>query len=384
MHEALHLHRTWQGGKGSGLDVASCWHGGVIRFQNAQVESLSWPDNLGWQIVWSGISAATTDHIGHFDEWRKHADLSPLNRLSELSKTLCNDPSLELIKAYQGALMDLDNAAKLKIFSAEHRELVKIAADFGLVYKPCGAGGGDIGIAFADTKQPMVLDNFRNAATTAGFYCPTLEMVNMASDSPNNPGAKTTDLKTGSSRIANFFRMPVGERIAALHERGLLNSDDVHQLVSANHQLQVNVADKMIENVVGVFGLPMGVALNFLINNRDYVIPLVEEPSIVAGLSGAARLARLGGGFESAPVTPILIGQVQSVIEGDRGGDAGTVGPQRRHFVLSEQPASKNGGPRRWRDRYRSLPSPAEHDGQTDGRHAPIGGYSRCNGCQLR
>ena len=91
----------------------------------------------------------------------------------------------------------------------------------------------------------------------------------MASDSPNNPGAKTTDLNTGSSRIANFFRMPVGERIAALHERGLLNSDDVHQLVSANHQLQVNVADKMIENVVGFFGLPMGVALNFLINNRD-------------------------------------------------------------------------------------------------------------------
>lgn len=178
MHEALHLHRTWQGGKGSGLDVASCWHGSVIRFQNAQVESLSWPHNLGWQIVWSGISAATTDHIGHFDEWRKHADLSPLNRLSELSKTLCNDPSFELIKAYQGALMDLDNAAKLKIFSAEHRELVKIAADFGLVYKPCGAGGGDIGIAFADTEQqPMVLDNFRNAATTAGFYCPTLEMA---------------------------------------------------------------------------------------------------------------------------------------------------------------------------------------------------------------
>ena len=140
----------------------------------------------------------------------------------------------------------------------------------------------------------------------------------MASDSPSNPDTESSDLDKGSSRIANFFRMPVGERIAALHQRGLLNSDDVHQLVSANHQLQVNVADKMIENVVGVFGLPMGVALNFLINNRDYVIPLVvEEPSIVAGLSGAARLARLGGGFECEPVTPILIGQVQSVIEGD-------------------------------------------------------------------
>ena len=85
----------------------------------------------------------------------------------------------------------------------------------------------------------------------------------MASDSPSNPDTESSDLDKGSSRIANFFRMPVGERIAALHQRGLLNSDDVHQLVSANHQLQVNVADKMIENVVGVFGLPMGVALNF-------------------------------------------------------------------------------------------------------------------------
>ena len=178
MQEALNIHRAWQGGKGSGLDVASCWHGGVIRFQNAQAKGLSWPEHLHWQIVWSGTSAATTDHIGHFDEWRQHADLSPLNRLCELSNQLCNNPTLELIAAYQSALMDLDNAAKLKIFSAEHRELVKIAAGFGLVYKPCGAGGGDIGIAFADTKrQPKVLDNFRNAATTAGFYCPTLEMA---------------------------------------------------------------------------------------------------------------------------------------------------------------------------------------------------------------
>ncbi|MCR9259149.1 MAG: hydroxymethylglutaryl-CoA reductase, degradative [Pseudomonadaceae bacterium] len=118
-----------------------------------------------------------------------------------------------------------------------------------------------------------------------------------------------------SSRIPNFFRMPVNDRIAALHERGLLNASDVAQLVSAQHQLTVKVADKMIENVVGVFGLPMGVALNFLINNKDYVVPLVvEEPSIVAGLSGAARMARLGGGYTATASDPILIGQVQSVL----------------------------------------------------------------------
>ena len=111
-----------------------------------------------------------------------------------------------------------------------------------------------------------------------------------------------------SSRIPNFFKMSISERISELHRRGLLTSDDVHQLVSREHQLDSAVADKMIENVLGVFGLPLGVALNFLINNRDYVIPLVvEEPSIVAGLSGAARIARLGGGFYSDSQTLSLL-----------------------------------------------------------------------------
>ena len=119
-----------------------------------------------------------------------------------------------------------------------------------------------------------------------------------------------------TSRIPNFFRMTVTQRISALHSEGMLDAQDVQQLTSANHQLQLNVADKMIENVVGVFGLPMGVALNFLINNRDYVIPLVvEEPSIVAGLSGAARMARLGGGYSYECSEPILIGQVQTMLE---------------------------------------------------------------------
>ena len=130
--------------------------------------------------------------------------------------------------------------------------------------------------------------------------------------------SKTEQDQQGSSRIPNFFRLNINQRIAALHQHGLLSQEDVQQLTTGSHQVQLNVADKMIENVVGVFGLPMGVALNFLINNRDYVIPLVvEEPSIVAGLSGAARLARLGGGFVAEEVTPILIGQVQVVLDGD-------------------------------------------------------------------
>ena len=117
-----------------------------------------------------------------------------------------------------------------------------------------------------------------------------------------------------SSRISKFFRMSVPERIEALRQRGLLVGNEVRLLATGGHGLTVPVADKMIENVIGVFGLPLGLGLNFLINGRDYVVPLVvEEPSIVAGLSGAARIARLGGGFSAESTDPVLIGQVQVV-----------------------------------------------------------------------
>lgn len=118
----------------------------------------------------------------------------------------------------------------------------------------------------------------------------------------------------GGSRIPNFFKMDVEARIDALCERGLVTEGDLRALKSGEHTLALHVADKMIENVVGVFGLPLGLGLNFLIDGRDYVVPLsVEEPSIVAGLSGAARTARLSGGFETSATDPILIGQVQVV-----------------------------------------------------------------------
>ena len=117
-----------------------------------------------------------------------------------------------------------------------------------------------------------------------------------------------------SSRIPNFFRMSVAERIDALHSRDLLADEDVSLLNGAGHTLRLPIADKMIENVVGIFGLPLGVALNFQVNDQDFVVPLaVEEPSIVAGLSGIGRLTRMSGGFKAAATQPILIGQVQAV-----------------------------------------------------------------------
>jgi hydroxymethylglutaryl-CoA reductase len=114
------------------------------------------------------------------------------------------------------------------------------------------------------------------------------------------------------SRIPNFHKLTVSERVRAIHERGFIDEDDYRLLAVGKHTLRLHHADKMIENVIGVMGLPVGLGLNFLVNRRDYVVPLVvEEPSIVAALCSAAKLVRAAGGFRSVATDPILIGQVQ-------------------------------------------------------------------------
>ena len=116
------------------------------------------------------------------------------------------------------------------------------------------------------------------------------------------------------SRFPAFYKLSVSDRVRIIHERGWLSAEDYQTLVSGEHTLKVHKADKMIENVVGVMGLPVGLGLNFLVNGRDYIVPLVvEEPSIVAALSSAAKVVRGAGGFTVESTEPVLIGQVQVV-----------------------------------------------------------------------
>jgi hydroxymethylglutaryl-CoA reductase len=106
--------------------------------------------------------------------------------------------------------------------------------------------------------------------------------------------------------------MSPAERVRAVHELGLLTDSDFDRLSAGEATLDVNAADKMIENVIGVLGMPIGLGLNFLINGRDHVVPLVvEEPSIVAALSAAAKIARGSGGYLATSTAPVLIGQIQ-------------------------------------------------------------------------
>jgi len=113
-----------------------------------------------------------------------------------------------------------------------------------------------------------------------------------------------------SSRLPGFYKLPLEERVAIVGEWAGL--DKAEQSLLLNQGLHASQANHMVENVVGTYALPMGIAANFLINGRDYLIPMaIEEPSVLAAVSSAAKLVRAGGGFETETTNPVMIGQVQ-------------------------------------------------------------------------
>ena len=113
------------------------------------------------------------------------------------------------------------------------------------------------------------------------------------------------------SRISGLYKLGIPERIEALQRAGWLTAADAQRLRDGRQVLSSVAADKIIENVVGVFGLPFAIAPNFRVNDIDRMVPLaVEEPSIVAALSAAARLARSTGGFDAQCDGSLLAGLV--------------------------------------------------------------------------
>lgn len=115
-----------------------------------------------------------------------------------------------------------------------------------------------------------------------------------------------------TSSIASFYKLSQDERLRLVNEFSSLTDDDVRTLKSGT--LQFGSAERMIENVVGVFPMPIGIAVNFLVNDRDYLVPMaIEEPSVVAAASNAAKMARQNGGFKATSTEPLMVGQVQLV-----------------------------------------------------------------------
>ncbi|HIK00352.1 TPA: hydroxymethylglutaryl-CoA reductase, degradative [archaeon] len=116
-----------------------------------------------------------------------------------------------------------------------------------------------------------------------------------------------------SSQISGFYKLPIEKRLELVKEFANLSEEEV-ELLKKQSALDFSLADKMVENAIGTFPLPLGVAVNFLVNGKDYLVPMaIEEPSVIAAASNAAKIARVKGGFKSNCTDPIMIGQIQVV-----------------------------------------------------------------------
>lgn len=115
-----------------------------------------------------------------------------------------------------------------------------------------------------------------------------------------------------NSRISGFYNLTLEERRAKLAEAAGQTPESLLPFTTGG--LSAESADHMIENVIGMYALPVGIGLNFMVNGRDVLIPfVVEEPSVVAGASFMAKLARAGGGFTATTTEPLMIGQMQVI-----------------------------------------------------------------------
>ena len=123
-----------------------------------------------------------------------------------------------------------------------------------------------------------------------------------------------------SSEVSNFYRLSPAERLEFVKTFSGL-SDEESTLIQSMSGLKLESANRMIENVIGSIPIPVGVAVNFLINGKDYIVPMaIEEPSVVAAASNAARMARPGGGFCTSNTGPVMIGQIQAIGINDPNG----------------------------------------------------------------
>ena len=116
-----------------------------------------------------------------------------------------------------------------------------------------------------------------------------------------------------TSQISGFYKLTPEERIQHVKDFADLTDQEV-KILQSTGALEMELADRMIENVVGTFPLPLGIAMNFLINKKEYMIPIaIEEPSVVAAATYAAKMAREKGGFFTSSTDPVMIGQIQAV-----------------------------------------------------------------------
>jgi len=143
------------------------------------------------------------------------------------------------------------------------------------------------------------------------------------------------------SSIPKFFEKSHEEKLNIISNFSDLTEDELNHLKNATGGIDFEHANKMIENAIGTFSLPLGIATNFMINNKDYLVPMViEEPSVVAAASKAAKIARINGGFEAKVDGNISIGQIQ-VLDVDINQSISAINSNSNEIIQLANSASK-------------------------------------------
>jgi phosphomevalonate kinase len=170
---AFTAHRQFQGGYGSGIDVACSSAGGLIEYTvgAANTPRLSWPDGLLYALLWAGVAADTGSKLAHLDKRvplpSRAALVYAAQRMVEVWHQGSARAILREFRDYTQVLREFSVDHELGIFDAGHAKLADAADAAGLVYKPCGAGGGDVGAVFADNAAAVTA--FVEVAATHGF-----------------------------------------------------------------------------------------------------------------------------------------------------------------------------------------------------------------------
>jgi phosphomevalonate kinase len=191
----VQIHRTLQAGRGSGVDIATSLYGGAIEFQllgpNPSVHRLILPGGLKHAFVWSGRSASTSALLRKLGAWRDQNTSKFINIMDQLGAASADGVAaikagncadfLASLSRFGEFLDTLGCQAGLDIFSPPHRALSALAMKSGLVYKPCGAGSGDLGVAMGTDVNNI--DRFVTRARNSGYKIVEL--------SPNSTGVQT-------------------------------------------------------------------------------------------------------------------------------------------------------------------------------------------------
>lgn len=158
---ARRAHAELQGGAGSGVDVACSLNGGLLeyRMEGCSVRRLRWPDNLFYRLIWTGVAASTRDKLEKLGGGTRKPSRVRLAGTSEAMAMAWSAGDalglLEQYRTYTESLFRFSIDHDLGIFDAGHEELWRAAATENLVYKPCGAGGGDVGVVLGTSEEAL-------------------------------------------------------------------------------------------------------------------------------------------------------------------------------------------------------------------------------------